>query len=155
MSATVLLAACLVIGVSDGDSLRVKCPDRANAFPVRLAGIDAPEVKHTGFIRTALQPWATESKAALAALCLKQTVDVKRIAFDRNRRAIAWVLCQGRDASLAQLTAGNAWAFDVPKAQAAGFARLEQSARERGVGLWSLPNPIAPADWRKAGACAP
>lgn len=152
---TLLLAACLVIGVSDGDSMRVKCPARVAAFPVRLVGIDAPEVKHTGFVRTALQPWANESKAALTALCLKQTVDVKRIGFDRNRRALGYVTCQGKDASTEQLTAGNAWAFDVPAAQAVDFVTLEAAAKAKPVGLWTLPNPIAPQDWRKAGACAP
>lgn len=150
----VLFAACLVIGVSDGDSLRVKCPERVAAFPVRLAGIDAPEVKHTGFVRTSYQPWATESKAGLSGLCLKQTVSVRRIAFDRNRRAIGFVTCQGKDASLEQLAAGNAWTFLVPKEHAFDFTRAAEKAKAEAKGLWSLPNPIPPADWRKAGACS-
>ncbi len=149
----VLLAACLVIGVADGDTVRVKCPEREKAFPLRLAGIDAPELKHSGFVRTAYQPWANESKAALTALCLKETVDVRRIAFDRNRRAVGFVKCKGEDASAHQVANGHAWAFLVPKGHTE-IIEFEAQARARKRGLWSLPNPIRPQDWRRAGACA-
>lgn len=150
---TLLLAACLVIGVADGDTLRVDCPDRHAAFPVRLAGIDAPELKHSGFVRTAYQPWGNESKAALTALCLKEIVDVHRIAFDRNGRAVAFVTCKGEDASAHQVANGHAWSFMVPKGHAE-ISALEQQARAQRLGLWALPNPVPPADWRKAGQCS-
>ena len=151
---SLLLAACLVIGVSDGDSIRVKCPERTAAFPVRLAAIDAPELKHTGFVRTSYQPWANESRAALSDLCLKETVDIQRIGFDRNKRAIGFVLCKGHDASVQQVAGGHAWSFLPPKGYGPTFLELEKRARDDGKGLWSLPNPIRPSDWRKAGACA-
>jgi endonuclease YncB( thermonuclease family) len=33
---------CLVVGISDGDTLKVRCPDQPQMV-IRLAEIDAPE----------------------------------------------------------------------------------------------------------------
>lgn len=144
---TLILAACLVIGVSDGDSIRVKCPERTAAFAVRLAGVDAPEIAHKAF-GIAEQPWGRESKASLTALCLKKTADVKRIAFDRYRRAVGFVQCEGRDASVHQIATGNAWVFLPPKKQAAAFKSLQERAKAARLGLWA-GEPIEPSLWRK------
>jgi len=56
------LAFCLVVAISDGDTLNVRCGE-AGFFQqqtVRLAEIDAPEKG---------QPFARRSTASLAALC--------------------------------------------------------------------------------------
>lgn len=130
-------------------------PRARRAFPGPFGQHRRPELRHTGFVRTAYQPWANESRTALSDLCLNETVDVKRIGFDRNGRAIGFVLCKGHDASVQQVANGNAWVFLPPKAQAAIFLDLEKRARAASKGLWSLPNPVRPSDWRRAGQCAP
>ena len=144
---TSLLVACLIIGVPDGDSLKVKCPERVKAFSVRLAGIDAPEIVHKGF-HIAEQPGGREAKASLAELCLKQPATIHRTATDRrNGRMVAQVECGGVNVNAEQLRRGQAWAYMASKRSQ--FPKLEAKARADGVGLWAVPNPIKPRDWRK------
>lgn len=58
--------ACLVIGVTDGDTLKVRC--EADPVPqnltLRLAEIDAPESR---------QAFGNRSKQSLSWLCLRQS----------------------------------------------------------------------------------
>lgn len=143
---SVLLVACLVLGVPDGDSLKVRCPARKNAISVRLAGIDAPELAHKAF-GIAEQPGGRESKAALAALCLKQPATVRRVATDRYGRAVAKVTCNGIDVNAEQVRRGQAWAYLTPKGSP--LPALQAQAGAAGLGLWALPKPIKPTDWRK------
>ena len=56
---------CLVVGISDGDTLTARCPTGDVAHPysqdkVRLAEIDAPESS---------QPYGRRAKEYLSALC--------------------------------------------------------------------------------------
>lgn len=145
MSAT-LLVACLVFGVPDGDSLKVRCPARHAAISVRLAGVDAPEIAHAAF-HIAEQPGGMASKASLTALCLKQTATVRRVAIDRYGRSVAKVTCAGLDVNAEQVLRGQAWAYLYP--QRSPLPKLEAKARAERLGLWNAPNPIKPSDWRK------
>jgi micrococcal nuclease len=141
-----LLLACLVIGVQDGDSIKVTCPARANAFSVRLAGIDAPEIAHKAF-HIAEQPGGRESKAALTALCLKQPATIHTRSLDRYKRTLAVVECNGVNVNGEQVRTGNAWAYIAPKRWK--FTALQAKAQADGIGLWAQPNPIKPSVWRK------
>jgi endonuclease YncB( thermonuclease family) len=154
-----LLAACLVIGVPDGDSLKVTCPDRKAALSIRLQGIDAPEIAHPG-LHIAEQPYGRESKAALTALCLSTHAHVTLISLDRYQRHIAKVRCgevavpypkytmtlPGIDASTYQVEHGNAWSYLAPRRSTLPAAMA--TAQQRHLGLWALPNPIKPSVWR-------
>jgi endonuclease YncB( thermonuclease family) len=152
---TLLLAACLVLSVSDGDTMKVQCPQRVNPVTVRVAAIDAPETAKNLFgVKVPEQPGAQAAKKGLADLCLGQKVDVKRLAIDRDERWIALVLCRGRDASVAQIASGRAWVLDPPKAQAAAFYALQEAARRRGDGIWADPDVVNPSTWRKAASCS-
>lgn len=59
MLATALL--CLVVGISDGDTLTARCgqPGAYEQVKIRLAGIDAPESK---------QPFGTHCRTAQCVL---------------------------------------------------------------------------------------
>ena len=140
---TSLLLACLVIGVSDGDSLKVTCPDRAAAFSVRLVQIDAPEIAHKAF-GIAEQPGGRESKAAL---CLKQSAVVHVTGHDRYRRVLAKVECNGVQVNAEQVRTGHAWAYLASKRS--GMPAMEAKARADGVGLWAVADPVRPSEWRK------
>lgn len=142
----VLLVACLVIGVADGDSMKVLCPARTNAISVRLAGIDAPEIVHKA-LRIEEQPGGRDSKASLAEMCLKQLATVHSTGTDRYGRTLAQVECNGTNVNAEQVRRGQAWAYMASKRS--GFPKLEAKARADGVGLWAIPNPIKPSDWRK------
>ncbi len=143
---TSLLVACLVIGVADGDSIKVQCPARVKAISVRLAGIDAPEIVHKTF-HIEEQPGGRESKASLVEMCLKQPATLHRTATDRYGRMVAQVECAGLNVNAEQLRRGQAWAYMASKRSQ--FPKLEAKARADGVGLWAVPNPIKPSDWRK------
>ena len=70
---------CLVVGISDGNTLTARCPtdDPAHAHPqvrVRLAEIDALE---SG------QPYGRRAKKYLSALCYEAKATIRQTASDR------------------------------------------------------------------------
>nr|WP_315210812.1 thermonuclease family protein [uncultured Albidiferax sp.] len=140
MSATFAALICLVVGVSDGDTLKVRCgePGAYEQIKVRLAEIDAPESR---------QPYGDRSRQALADLCFKVDAVVSPQKKDRYGRTVARVACNGIDASANQVRVGMAWAYTKyltdPRIQ-----QLETDARARGLGLWDDISPVPPWAWR-------
>ena len=70
---------CLVVGISDGDTLTARCPTGDPAHPhqqvrVRLAEIDALE---SG------QPYGRRAKKYLSALCYEAKATIRQTASDR------------------------------------------------------------------------
>ena len=132
---------CLVVGISDGDTIKVRCADRPQMV-VRLAEIDAPEKA---------QPFGQRSKALLSALCFRKQAEIPLSGRDRYGRTIARVTCAGTDANAAMVRAGMAWASAryLTDPQIRG---MEVVARREGLGLWSDVHPVPPWEWRKSGA---
>lgn len=135
IDAAVLL--CLVVGVSDGDTLTARCPDRT--VKIRLAEIDAPEKK---------QAFGTRSKQALSDLCFGKEAEIRPQVRDKYSRTVARVSCAGQDASASQLQAGMAWVYRKYSTDPA-LPPLEAAARAARAGLWADPNPTPPWDWRR------
>ena len=142
MLATALL--CLVIGVADGDTIRVRCgePGRYEQLSIRLSAIDAPEKA---------QPFGDHSKRALSDLCFEQRATIRPIATDRYGRTVADVECRGRDAGTEQVRAGMAWVYTKYAAAYPQLYPIELAARRAAVGLWHDAQPVAPWEWRQAG----
>ncbi|HEV6968097.1 thermonuclease family protein [Roseateles sp.] len=140
MSAAILF--CLIVGISDGDTLTARCgpADAAQTVKVRLAEIDAPEKA---------QPFGQRSRQALAALCFKRPATVSVQTKDRYGRAVARVECDGLDASAEQVRTGVAWVFDRYVKDRSLYA-LQDEARAAGRGLWADAAPVAPWEWRSA-----
>lgn len=134
-------APCLVTAISDGDTLKVRCPNQPQQT-IRLAQIDAPEKR---------QPFGERSRQHLAQLCFGQQAGVTPRATDRYGRTVAEVQCQGRDASQAQLEAGMAWVFDRYVTDR-GLYGLQEAARAARAGLWADREPVAPWEWRGKAA---
>lgn len=139
-----LAAICLVIGVTDGDTMRVRCGDDKPAV-VRLWGIDAPELG---------QPFGRASKRSLSDLCADAPARVTPVAQDRYGRTVARVQCGGQDASGHQVDTGLAWAYRRYSLDAA-LLSAEQSARDRRAGLWADPGAIPPWEHRRAAPKTP
>jgi endonuclease YncB( thermonuclease family) len=141
LSTAIAALFCLVVGVTDGDTLKVRCgsPGAFEQVTVRLAEIDAPERR---------QPYGERSRQTLADLCFQVDVMVRPTTKDRYGRTIARVECRGTDASSNQVQTGMAWAYTKyltdPEIQ-----RLEAAARAIQIGLWADAEPIAPWEWRK------
>ena len=74
LSATLL---CLVVGISDGDTLTARCggPGHYEQVKVRLQGIDAPERK---------QPFGERARQALAELTFQEEAELR---FTKSTRA--------------------------------------------------------------------
>jgi endonuclease YncB( thermonuclease family) len=131
---------CLVVGISDGDTLKVRCPDRP-PIAVRLAEIDAPEKA---------QPFGQRSRELLSTLCFRKQAEIRPSSRDRYGRTVARVSCAGADANTAMVRAGLAWAYTRyltdPQIRA-----MEVVARRERRGLWADAQPVPPWEWRKAG----
>lgn len=133
-----------VVRVGDGDTLDLEVPGRPR-LRVRLQGIDAPELA---------QDHGREAKAALETLALGREVQVRTGRKDAHNRHLGVVLLNGRDLNQALVAAGHAWhnarfASELPKETTRRYAEAQMEARAQRRGLWRVPRPEAPWDWRK------
>jgi len=135
-----------VIRIIDGDTMEALYEQ--HPVKIRLAHIDSPE-------RRSAQPFGNNAKKALSDLCFGQMVHVKVQKYDRYKRLIA-IVTNARKQVVNQemVKQGMAWHFkkysDDPL-----YAQLEIRARANKTGLWSIPNPIPPWEWRKSKTAAP
>lgn len=151
-----VLLLCLVIGISDGDTITARCgePGAYEQVKVRIQGIDAPERK---------QPYGNRARQALSDMVFQRWADLHCGKTDRYRRKVCsvWVAPavspdgpRTLDAGLAMVDVGLAWWYR-------SYAR-EQSLQDRGLyefaedearalraGLWADAEPTPPWDWRK------
>lgn len=134
---------CLVISVTDGDTLKARCAVDGveQVVSVRLGGIDAPEKA---------QPYGKLSKEALTALCDGVVATITPRSFDRRYgRTVADVECRGKDVGTEQVRTGMAWVYDR---YAKGYSDLyaaQKAAQRAEVGLWAQDAPQAPWEYRK------
>lgn len=129
----------VVTKVVDGDTIQVQRSDET--VKVRLSGIDCPE---SG------QPFGRAARKAAVDLAFGKTVRIAPLATDRYGRTIAKVtLPDGRDLGTELVRSGLAWWYVRYAAHNEALQKAEAEAREKRVGLWADPAPIAPWDWRK------
>lgn len=134
------LLVCLVVGITDGDTLQARCADQT--LKVRLAEIDAPERG---------QAYGTRSRQHLAELCFGKPAELRAQATDRYGRTVARVACDGVDSSAEQVRAGMAWVFDRYATDRSLYA-LQDAARNARRGVWANAEPVPPWQWRRQGA---
>jgi endonuclease YncB( thermonuclease family) len=141
-----LLAAALLagetytgkcVGVHDGDTISVMKAGRA--VKIRLEDIDCPELG---------QDFGTRAKQFTSALVFGKDVEVKEYSRDIYRRTVARVYIGGQDVSLDLVKAGLAWHFKKYSSDPV-LAEAEVEARKAKIGLWSMPNPIPPWEYRR------
>lgn len=114
--------------VIDGDTLRI------GAATVRIAGIDAPEMK---------QPHGIEAHGALVLLCSRQPARARILAADRYGRLVADVWCVDTHVAADLVMRGHAWATS------SALRPLQDDARDRQRGLWADPAPVEPRAFRR------
>ena len=129
---------CLVVAISDGDTLTARCGDQA--VKVRVAAIDAPESR---------QAFGQKSRQNLARLCLRQRATVQPVDTDRYGRTVAHVRCGPTDVATAQVHAGLAWVYTPYASGQPHLGPLQHQARSDGTGLWSQKRPQAPWNYRQ------
>lgn len=134
---------CLVVGVSDGDTITVRCGDQPQQR-IRLMEIDAPEKA---------QPYGQRAKQALSALVYGKQIDVAASGSDRYRRTLAHLRLDDVDINRMMVRQGLAWCYR----QYLHDSRClddEKHAKDQHIGLWADPDPTPPWEWRHARASA-
>jgi micrococcal nuclease len=124
------------VGVSDGDTISVM--KAGKAMKIRLEGIDCPELG---------QDFGTRAKQFTSALVFGRDVQVKKYYPDEYSRMVARVSVGGQDVSLELIRAGLAWHYKKYSSNRA-LAEAEDRARKAKQGLWSMPNPVPPWEYR-------
>ena len=129
---------CTVYGVSDGDTIKVRCGE-GEQVTIRLSGIDAPEKA---------QPYGQRSKEALSALCYQVQATITPKTKDRYGRTVADVECRGKDAGAEQVRTGMAWVYVKYAKGYEALYPLQEAAKAVRLGLWADPAPEPPWEWR-------
>jgi len=131
-------ADCLgpVVGVTDGDTLRVVCDGRETV--VRLQGIDAPEWR---------QPYGRRARKELSTLVFGREVRLAGEELDYYGRLLATVWLDGLNVNREMTRRGYAWAYRRYLHDPA-LLEDEAHARDARAGLWADAEPQAPWDFR-------
>lgn len=137
MTSTATILFCLVVGITDGDSLTARCENET--IKIRLAEIDAPEKG---------QARGARSKQHLSDVCFEKRAEVRPQTKDRYGRTVARVLCDGVDSNAEQIRAWMAWVFDKYVTDTTLYV-FQDAARGERRGLWSDADPVAPWEWRR------
>ncbi len=130
---------CLVVGVSDGDTITVRCADQPQER-IRLMEIDAPEKR---------QAYGQQAKQALSALVYGKQINVEASGHDRYRRTLAHLKLDGTDINRLMVKQGFAWCYRQ-YLEDRSCLDDEQHARDQHLGLWADPDPTPPWTWRHA-----
>ena len=142
-SASAELLTGTVTSVHDGDTLTLQTGTEQKK--IRLAGIDAPELK---------QLFGPESRDALRQAVLNQSVAVDINKQDRYGRAVGKVLLNGEDVNLKQVSAGLAWVYtdyikELSVEDRQRYRAAETAANDAHLGLWQDEEQVAPWTYRK------
>jgi endonuclease YncB( thermonuclease family) len=145
--ATLLLGAASdaasLLSIGDGDTITVR--DGSQRIKVRLACIDAPE--------TSQSPYGMNSRRALQDLLpVGSEVNLKTKAVDRYGRTVGEVLKGGRNINQTLVRSGNAFVYwqYIRGCDRQTYSRLENDARLKGLGVWSVRGGIQrPWDYRR------
>lgn len=128
-----------VVRVIDGDTFDVVAKD--SIFRIRLLGIDAPE---------AGQEFYKESKKMLSSLALDKDIWVEDKGQDVFHRmiAITYRKSDTLDVNREMVRTGLAWHFTRYSSDEE-LARLEKTARQKQLGIWSIYHYLEPWEFRK------
>ena len=146
-----------VVVVRDGATITILDATHAQ-HTIRLAGIDAPEIKQT---------FGSKSKQNLYDLVYNKQVKVEWDKRDRLKRIIGKVrftpaVCvtaaclEGSDVGYEQIAEGFAWhdkqyAKEQSPEDRERYAAAENAARAALRGLWADVKPVPPWEFRKQG----
>jgi len=149
-----LVLVCLVVGISDGDTLKARCGSESSyqQIRVRLSGIDAPELK---------QPYGRQARKMLSDLLYMKEVKLDCPKQDHYRRYVCNISLkhekgklQNLDIGKAMIQYGLAWYYrtysnDLSPRNRKTYAEAEVSARNSRSGLWKDQSPVPAWTWRK------
>jgi endonuclease YncB( thermonuclease family) len=126
-----------VVEITDGDTLKLLVG--GTQHKIRLAEIDTPEKG---------QRWGSAATQALAEKVLYQDVIVDVQGSGGYGRLAGRIWLGQRDINRELVQEGHAWAYRDYLTDPT-FVNDENLARQRSIGLWSMPDPTAPWLWRQ------
>lgn len=129
-----------VIDVTDGDTIRIQPVGEHRIMKIRLAGIDAPELR---------QPYGRIAARKLERFIGGACVTIVPAGRDDYNRTVAHIYLGTRWINLEMVEAGCAWHYRY-YSRDAELEKAEQAARQNGCGLWSERNPRPPWDFRRS-----
>ena len=132
-----------VVGVTDGDTITVLAEGNKQ-YKVRLQHIDCPETR---------QPFATKAKQSLSSKVFGKEVTIKWDEMDRYKRILGEVYIGKRWINVELVSEGLAWHYKHYSKDKT-MAAAEVKAKAAKLGIWSMPNPIAPWDFRRGKGVA-
>jgi endonuclease YncB( thermonuclease family) len=127
-----------VVKITDGDTIVVLTSDNKQV-KIRLEGIDCPESN---------QDFGNRAKQAVSDLCFGREVVIVKSGEDRYGRTLGYVFVGDVNVNKELLRLGLAWHYKQYNKDTE-LASLELAARNKKIGLWSHPNPVAPWDFRR------
>jgi len=142
-----------VQAVLDGTSLVVVTPELTRCG-VRLLGVEPPEPPRPG--RPGIppaegQPFGPEAATYVRDLLVDKQVRLETYGKDKAGRMLAVVWLGDINVNLTLIKEGLAWVspdFSVSKVRI-GLEVAERQAQVAKYGLWALPNPEPPWEYRK------
>jgi len=132
-----------IIRTIDGDTV-VMLTKENQEFRIRIADIDCPEIGIIGE-----QAFGTQAKQFTANEIGGKEVAIIKKDIDRYGRTVGYIIYDnGKDLSSELLKAGMAWNYRK-YSKKEEYQRWENKARLKKVGLWAMPNPIPPWEYRR------
>jgi endonuclease YncB( thermonuclease family) len=128
-----------VVGIADGDTFAI-LTEGNKQVKIRFYGIDCPE---SG------QDFGNKAKQFTSSLAFSKTVSIQTKDIDRYGRTIGIVTLP--DSTILNeelLKAGLAWHYKYYD-KSEKYAALENAAKAKKVGIWSMINQIAPWEFRR------
>lgn len=125
-----------VIGVTDGDTIKVL--QQRTALKVRLAEIDAPEIR---------QAFGTQAKKTLADMVFGKEVKVIERDQDRYGRLVGTVYVGEQSVNAEMVRRGMAWVYRRYATDPTLF-QIEEQAKANKRGLWTDPYAMPPWEYR-------
>ena len=132
-----------VVGVADGDTLTVLYQGKKQ-YKIRLQHIDCPE---------SAQAFGTKAKQALSKKVFGKVVTIKFEEMDRYKRILGDVYIGKEWINLEMVKEGMAWHYKFYSKDTA-MAAAETKAKAGKLGIWSMPDPTPPWDFRRGQGVA-
>jgi endonuclease YncB( thermonuclease family) len=134
-----------VVAIADGDTVTVLDASKGQ-HRIRLQGIDTPE---------RAQDFGARSKESLSGMVFGKEVRVEYEKLDQYGCVLGKVMAGGRDVNLEQVKAGMAWHYKYYEREQRAvdrklYADAELEARKAKRGLWEMPEPTPPWEFRRS-----
>ena len=126
--------------MADGDTITILTQNNEEKR-IRLGGIDCPESS---------QLHGDKAKQFVASMVSERRVRIIPDGIDDYGRTVATVLINGENVNRQVIAFGHGWVFRkyCTADYCYDWLKLEETARDARVGLWSDDNPQPPWEWR-------